>query len=389
MASKILLFLFSIFLSMVGVKALAYDFSAENADGVTIYYNYINDGKELEVTCFKTTHNWDAYTGNIVIPSEVSFMNKKRIVTQIGDYAFTQCMDLLSVSIPNSVTKIGHQAFTNCTNLTSFTIPEGVTSIGDWALYGCSGLTSIVIPSSIISIGSGAFNCENLISLISLIENPFKIFGASSDRRTFNLNTFFNVTLYVPKGTIDKYKATEGWMDFSSIEVSNGSVNPTNNEKCEKPTISYLNGKLIFNSATEGVTFQSVITDADINSYNSNEVQLMVTYNISVYATKEGYQNSEIATATLCWIDVEPKTEGITDGIAQMPARAVMVKAEGGQLIIEGADDNTNISVYNIDGVQLGTSTRRNGVALINTPIPKSSVTIVKIGNKSVKVMMK
>ena len=72
-----------------------------------------------------------------------------------------------------------------------------------------------------------------------------------------------------------------------------------------------------------------------------------------------------------------------------MPARAVMVKAEGGQLIIEGADDNTNISVYNIDGVQLGTSTSRNGVALINTSIPKSSVTIVKIGNKSVKVMMK
>ena len=50
MKSKKLFFLFSILLSMVGTKALAYDFEAKNADGVTIYYNYINDGKELAVT---------------------------------------------------------------------------------------------------------------------------------------------------------------------------------------------------------------------------------------------------------------------------------------------------------------------------------------------------
>ena len=86
---------------------------------------------------------------------------------------------------------------------------------------------------------------------------------------------------------------------------------------------------------------------------------------------------------------MEPKTEGITDGISQMAARAVMVKAEGGQLTIEGAEDNTNISVYSIDGVQVGTSTSRKGVASITTTIPKDSVAIVKIGNKSIKVIMR
>ena len=42
--------LLTILLSMVGTKALAYDIEVKNDDGVTIYYNYINDGKELEVT---------------------------------------------------------------------------------------------------------------------------------------------------------------------------------------------------------------------------------------------------------------------------------------------------------------------------------------------------
>ena len=45
-----------VLLNLVGVKSFAYDFSVENNDGVTIYYNYVNDGKELEVTCLKCSY---------------------------------------------------------------------------------------------------------------------------------------------------------------------------------------------------------------------------------------------------------------------------------------------------------------------------------------------
>ena len=57
------LLLLVIFLSMAGTKAFAYDIAVKNADGVTIYYNYINDEKELEVT-----NNNNNYTGSVVIP---------------------------------------------------------------------------------------------------------------------------------------------------------------------------------------------------------------------------------------------------------------------------------------------------------------------------------
>ena len=111
MATKRLLFLFSILLSMVGTRALAYDIAVENADGVTIYYNYFNDGKDLEVT----KNGWgNTYSGVVVIPEEVTYMNRTRKVTSIGEEAFRSCNSLTSITIPNSVTIISDCAFWDC-----------------------------------------------------------------------------------------------------------------------------------------------------------------------------------------------------------------------------------------------------------------------------------
>ena len=120
--------LLAMLMSIMGTNAFAHDIEVKNADGVTIYYNYFNDGKELEVA----RGNY-SYRGNIVIPDEVTYMNRTRKVTRIGNYAFYECSGLTSITIPNSVTSIGYDAFYGCSGLTFITIPNSMTRIGNHA----------------------------------------------------------------------------------------------------------------------------------------------------------------------------------------------------------------------------------------------------------------
>ena len=131
------------------------------------------------------------------------------------------------------------------------------------------------------------------------------------------------------------------------------------------------------------------IAERDVKAGSGEEVQDGVTYNISVYATKAGYENSDVATATLCWIDASPKTEGITNGVAQIAARPVLVKTDNGFITVEGVEDRTNVSVYTTDGKQVGSAISQNNIATIATSIQPGSIAIVKVGDKALKVVMK
>ena len=87
-------------------------------------------------------------------------------VADIGSYAFWECSNLATITIPNSVTSIGRGAFSGCLALCSITIPNSVTNIGNSAFYSCSGLTSVTIGNSVTSIGESAFmNCSSLTSI--------------------------------------------------------------------------------------------------------------------------------------------------------------------------------------------------------------------------------
>lgn len=140
------------------------------------------------------------FKGEAKIISQLNYVGREMHVVEIKEKAFYECTSLTSVTIPSSVTRIGMSAFLNCTSLTSVTIGKNVTSIGLWA-----------------------FNSADISTIISLIEEPFAIGGLLYGGMEFSEYTFNNATLYVPHGTIDKYKATQGWKDFANIVEGNPS----------------------------------------------------------------------------------------------------------------------------------------------------------------------
>ena len=157
-----LYFLLIVLLSLTFHNSFA-SIAAENADGVMIYYNVINNDSELEVTYLGGGGTIIiTYKGDIVIPEEVSILwngtNKVTYkVTSIGENAFALSTNLTSVTIPNSITSIGEEAFANCTSLTSIIIPNNVKSFGHGAFRGCSALKSINIPNGITAITQADF----------------------------------------------------------------------------------------------------------------------------------------------------------------------------------------------------------------------------------------
>lgn len=100
-------------------------------------------------------------SGDIIIPSTLGGYP----VTEIGDSAFSNCTNLTSITIPDSVTSIGFSAFSGCTNLERITFGEDsqLTSIGYRSFGDCTSLLEINIPKSVETIGAWAFNgCSKL-----------------------------------------------------------------------------------------------------------------------------------------------------------------------------------------------------------------------------------
>ena len=130
---------------------------------VAIYYNsrYISGDYtyNLDSDGNATIGRYIGASTEVTVPSAID----GHPVTSIGEYAFSNCALLTSVTIPDSVTTIGDSAFSGCASLTSMTIPSSVTSIGDSAFSGCASLTSMTIPSSVTTIGDSAFSgCTSL-----------------------------------------------------------------------------------------------------------------------------------------------------------------------------------------------------------------------------------
>ena len=148
--------------------------------------------------------------------SSLTSVNIPNSVTTIGGWAFSDCSSITSVTIPNSVTTIREYTFDNCSALISVTIPNSVTEIGRGVFTYCSALTSVTIPNSVTTIGTSAFeHCTSITQISSEAVVP-----PTCGLYAFSLINKSKCKLIVPKNSLNAYKQADQWKDFLLIEGS-------------------------------------------------------------------------------------------------------------------------------------------------------------------------
>ena len=245
----------------------AYDIEVDG-----IYYN-ITSLTDLTV---EVTSGDNEYSGDIVIPSTITYKSKTLTVTSIGHSAFESCYNLTSVEIPNSVTHIASWAFYYCHSLTSIEMPCSVTSVGSLAFERCSKLeevhisnltawcniefdgnesnplhtaknlylngeliTELVIPDDVVRIKDCTFCGCNITSLE--IHNRVSEIGNNAFNSCSALTsvTIPNNVKYIRNGVFNACTA------LKNLYIEDGE-NALYLGCCERPNLSYMEGKGLF-----------------------------------------------------------------------------------------------------------------------------------------------
>ena len=294
---RFLLLLGIIATTLLANNTMAYDFSAVCSTGQTLYYNITSNEEPytVEVTYQiegSYSNNYTYYetypTGDLEIPESVEYNSITYSVTSIGNKAFNNCSELISVTIPNSVMSIGYDAFYECSGLTAvyytgdiagwcgiefggifanplsnahnlyvsnalvtdLVIPSTVTTIKNYTFKNATCLTSITIGNLIDSIGWSAFeDCSEAASLT--LGNSVSYIGGSAfagcSRLTGSLTIPVSI-LYIDGGafygcdgitSVNYTGDIEGWCKISFGTFASNPITYAHN--------LYINNELLTN----------------------------------------------------------------------------------------------------------------------------------------------
>ena len=345
--------------------------------------------------------------------------------------------------IPNSVTSIGEQAFFDC-RLTELTIPGSVTSIGDNAFYGCIRLTELTIPNSVTSIGTNPFsacwslekiivesgnpnydsreNCNAIIETNSneliagckntIILNSVTSIGNSAFNQCYRLteltipnsvtsigNTAFYYCFGLTKVTIPNSVTSIGNDAFDGCDGLTELTIPNSVTSIGKYAFYYCSGLTeltIGNSVTSigDNAFQNCTALTTLYSLNTTPPSVASTYafdtnhytNVDLFVPEEAlaaYQTAEV------WKDFK-KLQGFEySPVKGVSANAEQIQSANGQITVMGLTDGTTVAVYDLSGQQVGQATSKGGQVSISTGMTAGAAAIVKVGDKSVKTVMK
>lgn len=267
------------------------DFIEAEANGIMFKFKLLNDGTLGLVG--------NDYKGDIIVPESIEYNGTRYVVTAIcgdekGDYnagdnvalAFNRTTEVTSLSLPETITYIGDGAFRK-TPIEQFVIPNSVVHVGNmfdleelkefvcpdsqevferYTINNFDKLESVVFGAGLKTIDTPAFDYVPMLKRMrfkteeppTLIKDPFDQCGI------WDLS---KITVYVPKGCIEKYKTA--WPDFEftyreydpsgisstdsdciGFSVKNNIIELNNTKDCVDYELFDVSGKLLLKGVT-------------------------------------------------------------------------------------------------------------------------------------------
>ena len=231
--------------------------------GNDTFYYVVNDDGCVEIIGCVTTST------ELTVPVEI----EGKVVNKIGDYGFSECKTINSITIPSNIKSIGKYAFNKCTGLINATIPTTVDSVGDYAFYYCTGLVNVTISEGVESIGEGAFyNCTSLVEAV-VPDTAIKV------------------------GSYAFYNCTS--MTTATIGISADAIGDYTFYNCEKLdtivigiSVESIGDYAFYNCALEKVSVPATVTTIGDYAFASNDAMTRATLRKNLLTIGEGaFQN--------------------------------------------------------------------------------------------------
>ncbi len=337
-------------------------------------------------------------------------------VTSIGDYAFYGCSSLTAITIPDGVTSIGNDAFYDCKNLTAITC-EATTppTIGNYYTFlQVDKSIPIYVPAGSVKAYKAAegwsefSNIERMAvsithitlsqSSVTLIEGETitltatvtpddatdsSVTWSSSAPSVATVDNTGKVTAIAPGSVTITATANDGSGVSASCEII---VKAALLGKCATPIINHIDGEIILTCSTEGAEIRTTVTTENDNEYIGTKFEYIPTHTFTAYATKENYEDSDVATLTICWIPCSEKHESEETSILTIPSKPVLISARDGVLTLSGLAEGTEVTLYTTDGAMVAHQQSSAGEAKFT--VDTNQVYLVHIGDKVVKIGM-